>query len=520
MGLVLSGKDSIEVEILTENPSVTTTIVSRAPQVEVDMDMPLVAVPTIEKTTEILKGDNNGNAVAATPNEDYQTPLTAGTDYQTPLPPQSGNDGKFLKTNGSTMSWGAAYVKPANGIPSSDLDSDVQASLGKADTALQSAPVTSVNTQTGDVVITAAGLGAYEKPSGGIPASDLDSSVQTSLGKADTALQSAPVTSVNNATGDVVITAAGLGAYEKPSGGIPATDLADTYAASHTANGAAELTVAIPYGEVDSTSVKTAFTATVAGIYELKKGVVCYIRNDVVTGTTNCTLNINGLGAKPIYASNADTTRMTSAFSAASTWLLVYNETRVTGGCWDAYYGSVNSNSIGYQVRTNSSRLPVKTYCGRYRLLFTAPDGMNYVPANADTQTSAAKTHTVTTEPIDPFGTIRYYGSTTILQADALPAATALWQQYVVTLGYSFNNANAALALTVNTPVYIKCRPNADGSANIDTTTPYVQALPTTEDGYIYIFLGICDAATTVEVQVTHPIYQYKSGKICLYTGA
>ena len=34
------------------------------------------------------------------------------------------------------------------------------------------------------------GLGTYSKPSGGIPASDLESAVQTSLGKADTALQS------------------------------------------------------------------------------------------------------------------------------------------------------------------------------------------------------------------------------------------------------------------------------------------------------------------------------------------
>ena len=33
------------------------------------------------------------------------------------------------------------------------------------------------------------GAGTYSKPSGGIPASDLASAVQTSLGKADTALQ-------------------------------------------------------------------------------------------------------------------------------------------------------------------------------------------------------------------------------------------------------------------------------------------------------------------------------------------
>lgn len=113
------------------------------------------------------------------------------------------------------------------------LAEDVKTSLGKADTALQSAPVTSVNGKTGDVTLGAGDVGAlpsstkfvssvngqsgavtglattsevnakYTKPSDGIPKSDLASSVQTSLGKADTALQSAPVTSVNGKTGDV-----------------------------------------------------------------------------------------------------------------------------------------------------------------------------------------------------------------------------------------------------------------------------------------------------------------------------
>lgn len=52
----------------------------------------------------------------------------------------------------------------------------------------------------------------YTKPSGGIPKSDLASSVQTSLGKADTALQSAPVTSVNGKTGAVNLGAGDVGA--------------------------------------------------------------------------------------------------------------------------------------------------------------------------------------------------------------------------------------------------------------------------------------------------------------------
>ena len=64
----------------------------------------------------ILKGNGSGTISAAvagtdyqaplTAGTDYQTPLVAGTDYQTPLPSQSGNSGKFLTTNGTTLSWG------------------------------------------------------------------------------------------------------------------------------------------------------------------------------------------------------------------------------------------------------------------------------------------------------------------------------------------------------------------------------------------------------------------------------
>ena len=70
---------------------------------------------------------------------------------------------------------------------------------------ITSAPVTSVNSKTGAVTLTASdvGAGTYSKPGTGIPKTDLESAVQTSLDKADTALQSAPVTSVNSQTGAV-----------------------------------------------------------------------------------------------------------------------------------------------------------------------------------------------------------------------------------------------------------------------------------------------------------------------------
>lgn len=61
--------------------------------------------------------------------------------------------------------------------------------------------------------ITAAALGAYVKPSGGIPKTDLASAVQTSLGKADTALQSVPSTYRTAAAQDMIDS----GKIDKPS---------------------------------------------------------------------------------------------------------------------------------------------------------------------------------------------------------------------------------------------------------------------------------------------------------------
>ena len=63
---------------------------------------------TLISASGLLKGDGNGNVTAAVSGTDYQAPLTAGTDYQTPLPSQTGNSGKFLSTNGTTMSWETA----------------------------------------------------------------------------------------------------------------------------------------------------------------------------------------------------------------------------------------------------------------------------------------------------------------------------------------------------------------------------------------------------------------------------
>ena len=276
---------------------------------------------------------------------------------------------------------------------------------------------------------------------------------------------------------------------------------------------------AIPYGEVDSTSTATVFTVSVPGITELTNGTLCYIRNNVITSASGFTINVNNLGAKPVYSSLAAASRSTTIFNINYTMMFIYNENRVEDGCWDCFYGyDANTNTIGYQLRTYSQSLPMKSITYRYRLLFTSADGKHFVPANNSTSTNATALRTVCQDKIDPFGDIYYYGTTASVAAGARPSASYLWSQYTLSLGYSFNNTGAALTLTSWEPVYVKCSPQTDGSAIIDSTTPYVQTLPTTEDGYIYIFLGVAYSATNIELILHHPVYYFKDGQIRLYT--
>ena len=294
----------------------------------------------------------------------------------------------------------------------------------------------------------------------------------------------------------------------------------DFYAGSITPAGPANKAVSIPFGQVDSTSTSTAFTATIDGVTELRDGVCFYLMNTEVTSAANCTLNINNLGAKPMYNTNSATSRVEKSFELNKTYLMIYNSTRIAGGCWDkAVLSDANDNYIGHQIRCNAATLNMGDKMYRYRIFFTSADGMTWVPSNTSTSTNATSSRTVNQRPINPFGPIMVYVSTSYFNQGATGPLTTGWQQYPVTLGYSFNRTNAALTLTSKAPVYIKCAPQADGSAIIDADQPYVQTLPTEYDGKIYIFLGIAYSATQVELRIEHPVYCYKDGGIRNWNG-
>lgn len=270
----------------------------------------------------------------------------------------------------------------------------------------------------------------------------------------------------------------------------------------------------IPFAIVDSTSTATAFTATVPEISELKDGVCVLLKNGVVTSASGFTININNLGAKPAYSNMAAATAETTLFNINYTMLFVYDSTRVSGGGWILYRGyNSNDNTIGYQLRTNSSTRPASDKGYRYRLWFTSADGLKWVPANTSTSTNATTARTLNTRAIDPFGPIGYYSTNDTTNAEADLGKTTMWEQYALTIGYSY--MQSGFALVTGAPVYLKATPQADGSAVMSSI---VTALPSTEDGYIYIYLGQAYSTTAMELRSVHPVYYYKNGAIRQWT--
>ena len=163
------------------------------------------------------------------------------SDLESKVTAHTGNSDIHVISTQKTA-WTAKYDKPSGGIPKSDLASAVQSSLDKADSALQQHQHISALTAhvaNNNVHVTAdqktAWSAKYDKPTEGILKSDLASSVQASLNKADTALQEHQDISdlINHvANSGVHVTnddkTSWNAKYNKPTGGIPKTDLASS----------------------------------------------------------------------------------------------------------------------------------------------------------------------------------------------------------------------------------------------------------------------------------------------------
>lgn len=185
-----------------------------------------------------------------------------------------------VSVQGSTI---GNYSKPSGGIPKTDLASAVQTSLGKADTALQSVPSTYRTAAAQDAIDDAQDAAIavkYTKPSGGIPKTDLAAAVQTSLSKADTALQTAPVTSVNGQTGAVSLsipsTASEVGAVAANQGAANANKVLKVNSSGVVVPEDTRFVVTLTPTAADYSGTMDKTPAELAAAYDAGKRIIAY----------------------------------------------------------------------------------------------------------------------------------------------------------------------------------------------------------------------------------------------------
>lgn len=253
--------------------------------------------------------------------------------------------------------------------------------------------------------------------------------------------------------------------------------------------------------------------STNANVTEYVDGLAVVLLVNGISGSSGGTkFEINNLGSYNIYYT--DNSVLTTHYSPNTVVVLSWDADQSRWYCHDFYYSTED-----YNMRwENSVRLGAAT--GGYQLLLEGTDGKMYPITNGGDTPAQTALSTITNMTLKIGGKILYYNSGTNLAANAV-TANIYEGEYSGEMEYWSNKASAWA--TAYQPFYLVVQLQSDGSykvkgANTQGTDYLTQTLPTTDDGYLYIQIGFMqDTWDAWRLQIDHPIYQFKEGKLRLY---
>lgn len=287
----------------------------------------------------------------------------------------------------------------------SDLD-NIRSGAAKGATALQS--------------YTEKYTGTYSKPSGGIPKTDLATAVQTSLGKADTALQSIPseyiteselnakgyTTNVGTITGikmngtskgtsGVVDLGTVITSHQDISGKVDKVSGKGLSTNDYTTTEKTKLGYTnIAYGTCDTAAATAEKAITISGNtnWDLQVGSIIVVKFTNSNTAQNPTFNVNGKGGKPVWYNTSIITTSSLSYAGYKNRAMefMYDGTQFVFIGW-----SVDSNStystyslgIGYGTcDTAASTVAKVVTLSNYSLVVGGIVSVKFtydVPANA-----------------------------------------------------------------------------------------------------------------------------------------
>ena len=140
-------------------------------------------------------------------------------------------------------------------------------------------------------------------------------------------------------------------------------------------------------------------------------------------------------------------------------------------------------------------------------------DENRLTPLNNVNNSTATTKAMLTNVEFDPLGEIFYWNSTTQINAGENITSTARYG-YNLDVRYTFN---CGQTLTANAPLYLKVIMQSNRKVKLASADPLVQTLPTTKDGFYYIYLGRTYSTYQLALYPRHPVYYHNGTKICEY---
>jgi hypothetical protein len=267
----------------------------------------------------------------------------------------------------------------------------------------------------------------------------------------------------------------------------------------------------ITKGTVATAAATAAKTCTISG-YTLATGDLLAITFTLGNTAASPTLSINGGAAIGIFLGTTAASALTFTVGAGATALLYYDGVRfqLTGS-----HSVSDANTIDRTI-WSSAAAQAGAEVTAYKIVMEGSDGRFYPLSIGNT---VAATKTVSTQPFLTDGTILWYASTATTAVNGSLSTIMYTAIPWTVLEYTLNQASG---FTNQRAVYLVGTINSNGHFVLDNTSLtsfFTQTLPTTADGKVYKLLGYMYTATTSMILVhTHPMYEFKAGKLRPYT--
>lgn len=237
------------------------------------------------------------------------------------------------------------------------------------------------------------------------------------------------------------------------------------------------------YGTCSTAAATVAKTVDCEG-FTLVTGAAIKVTFTVTNTANNPTLNVNGTGAKAIMYRNR---AINAAHLAANrTYEFVYD------GTYYQVVGDLDANTFD-RLRYNGAIMCSETAIAAGNLI-VGRDGLYQ--------------HLKLGQAFDISYPILYAG----VAIGAGATGTNNYKAIHMTI-----TQTQTITLTTHLPVYIK----GTLKGNIFTpvsTTPITQEVPTSEDDYQYILLGLASSTTTFYLLTENPVYEYRDEAFEMYT--